>query len=125
VTILITSCVASARTTWAVPCTLVLVGKNTWGRKYVDWEISATLQKNHGLIGVSLRSAPLTSEGKITVPDRLHDNIQSGYALWAAWAQVVASTQALNTLIEAAINRDKALINDSRPQRQANAPTWI
>jgi hypothetical protein len=70
-------------------CTLVLVGKNTWGRKYVDWEISATLQKDHGLIGVSLPSAPLTSEGKITVPDRLQDNIQSGYALWATWERWV------------------------------------
>src|SRR5215472_9931045 len=33
-------------------CTIVLVGRDTWGRKYVDWEIDATLQKEHGLIGV-------------------------------------------------------------------------
>jgi hypothetical protein len=35
-------------------CTIVLVGLDTWGRKYVDWEIDATLQKAHGLIGIQL-----------------------------------------------------------------------
>src|SRR5689334_858513 len=29
-------------------CTIVLVGKQTCGRKYVDWEIKATLDKEHG-----------------------------------------------------------------------------
>src|SRR5207253_16569 len=40
-------------------CTLVLVGRDTWGRKYVDWEIDATLQKEHGLIGLQLPTLPL------------------------------------------------------------------
>jgi hypothetical protein len=35
-------------------CTIVLCGPQTWKRKYVDWEIKATLDKNHGLIGVEL-----------------------------------------------------------------------
>src|SRR5215472_6130945 len=35
-------------------CTVLLVGRDTWGRKYVDWEIDATLDKRHGLIGVQL-----------------------------------------------------------------------
>src|SRR4051812_21993517 len=39
-------------------CTIVLVGKDAWGRKYVDWEIKATLEKEHGLIGVRLPTAP-------------------------------------------------------------------
>src|SRR5688572_907132 len=41
-------------------CTVVLVGKETWGRKYVDWEIETTLEMEHGLIGVRLPTAPLT-----------------------------------------------------------------
>ncbi len=40
-------------------CTIVLVGKDTWGRKYVDWEIKATLEKEHGLIGVVLPTVPI------------------------------------------------------------------
>ena len=41
-------------------CTIVLVGKDTWGRKYVDWEIKATLEKEHGLIGVVLPTVPIS-----------------------------------------------------------------
>jgi hypothetical protein len=43
-------------------CTIVLVGKETWGRKYVDWEIEATLDKDHGVIGVQLPSTPISTE---------------------------------------------------------------
>lgn len=43
--------------------TIVLIGKETWKRKYVDWEISASIrntQKNprSGLIGILLPSRP-------------------------------------------------------------------
>jgi hypothetical protein len=40
-------------------CTVVLVGRDTWRRKYVDWEIDATLQKEHGLIGIQLPTLPI------------------------------------------------------------------
>lgn len=40
-------------------CTIVLVGKETYARKYVDWEIKATLDKQHGLIGVQLPTLPV------------------------------------------------------------------
>jgi hypothetical protein len=65
-------------------CTMVLVGRNTWGRKYVDWEIDATLDRQHGLIGVRLPSSYL-------YPARLHDNIQSGFAFCLEWAQLAAN----------------------------------
>src|SRR5262249_16683870 len=39
--------------------TIVLVGRDTWGRKFVDWEIDATLEKQHGLIGVMLPAISL------------------------------------------------------------------
>ena len=35
-------------------CTVVLCGADTPNRKFVDWEIKATLDKEHGLIGVNL-----------------------------------------------------------------------
>jgi len=35
-------------------CTIVLCGAQTHLRKYVHWEIKATLDKEHGLIGVNL-----------------------------------------------------------------------
>ena len=66
-------------------CTIVLVGQHTWGRKYVDWEIDATLEKQHGLIGIQLPSLPLNQDRTVTVPERLRQNIQSTYAPWVTW----------------------------------------
>jgi hypothetical protein len=103
-------------------CTVVLVGAQTWGRKYVDWEIKATLDKQHGLIGVHLPSAPRAPDGtKIIVPDRLHDNIQSGFAPFVSWAQITKSVQDLRTHIAAAVIREKRLINNVRDLRVRNA----
>jgi hypothetical protein len=102
-------------------CTIVLVGKDTWGRKYVDWEIKATLDKEHGLIGVRLPTAPTTPQNTVIVPDRLHDNVQSGYALWVTWQQMSASAQTCTQYIEQANARDKKLIVNTRARRLRNS----
>lgn len=102
-------------------CTIVLVGKDTWGRKYVDWEIKATLDKEHGLIGVRLPTAPVSAENKVTVPGRLYDNIVKGYALWKTWEEITKGTLACAQLIEQANARDRKLINNSRERRSKNA----
>jgi hypothetical protein len=101
-------------------CTIVLVGKDTWGRKYVDWEILATLEKEHGLIGVRLPTAPTTPQNTVTVPDRLYDNIKSGYALWLTWQEITAGAQACTQFIEQANARDKKLIINTRDRRLRN-----
>ena len=91
-------------------CTVVLVGSETPLRKYVDWEIMATLDNQHGLIGVQLPSAPVNANNTVTVPARLNDNINSGYALWLTWAQITGSAQQFTAYIEQANARDKSLI---------------
>lgn len=101
-------------------CSIVLVGKDTHARKYVDWEIKATLDKEHGLIGVRLPTAPVTPQNTITVPSRLHDNIQAGYALWVSWAEITESPQACQHYIEAANAREKRLIDNTRARRLRN-----
>jgi hypothetical protein len=98
-----------------------LVGRDTWGRKYVDWEIDATLAKEHGLIGVQLPSAPITPNRTVFVPHRLYDNIQSGYAVWLSWAQLTTSTTELTRFIEIANAKPKYLINNSGARRYRNA----
>ena len=40
-------------------CAIVLCGAQTPWRKFVDWESKATLDKNHGLIGINLPSNPI------------------------------------------------------------------
>ena len=101
-------------------CTLVLVGANTWARKYVDWEIYASLEKEHGLIGVNLPTAPVSQGGKIVVPPRLHDNIESGYASWLNWEAIMAGPEQLSSFIAEAKNRSKQLIRNGRDQRSYN-----
>lgn len=101
-------------------CTIVLVGRDTHARKYVDWEIKATLDAQHSLIAVQLPSLPVNAQGRVSVPERLLDNINSGYALWLSWAQITASAQACQHYLEAANARDKRLIDNRRARRLRN-----
>lgn len=98
-------------------CTIVLCGTQTYERKYVDWEIKATLDKQHGLIGVWLPTLPLLGNGT-QKPDRLQDNLDSGYAKWLQWGNLTPET--LRLIIEAAVSERKGLIRNDRPMRQRN-----
>lgn len=100
-------------------CTIVLCGAQTPWRKFVDWEIKATLDKSHGLIGVNLPTNP-NQQGKYIVPSRLHDNIVSGYALWIQWSDLNAGPQYLASKIEEANARSSALIDNSSALRSRN-----
>ena len=61
--------------------TLLFVGKNTWSRKFVDWELAASLHQGPvaGLPNgvVAILSKELT---KAILPDRFVDNWEPGYA---------------------------------------------
>jgi len=101
--------------------TIVLCGAETWKRRFVDWEIYSTLHHEHALLGIALPTAPKTWDGKITVPDRLHDNIVSGYAHWISWT---TDGVELQKAIEVAITRSSQtrLINNSREKMQRSSP---
>jgi|TARA_B110000967_G_scaffold202236_1_gene240743 hypothetical protein len=101
-------------------CTIVLCGPQTPWRKFVDWEIKATLDKQHGLIGVNLPTNPRNANNNYTVPDRLHDNIQSGFAVWVDWATFTQSQQSVQQHIELANSKSALLSNNSRALRQRN-----
>lgn len=102
---------------------VVLVGKNTYGRKHVDWEISAGLNKKvggySGLLGLCLPNHSDYGKDKYQsdiVPPRLVDNLQSGYAKFTDWTENEAS---IKNRIEDAFNvridkTDK--IDNSKPQ---------
>lgn len=106
-------------------CTIVLCGRETPWRKYVDWEIKATLDKGHGLIGVCLPSNIPGPNGKVTVPDRLHDNIQSGFAVWTTWAEFTASIASAKSIIEQAIaKRASAIVNNREMMSRNGTPPW-
>ena len=64
--------------------TVVLIGPRTWQRKYVDWEINATLRDTKmnprcGLLGILLPSHPNYGEAQYCprlIPPRLADNLK-------------------------------------------------
>ncbi len=102
-------------------CTIVLCGPGTRWRKYVDWEIKASLDAEHGLLGVHLPNNPADYTGGVSKPDRLQDNLISGYAVWVQWQQITTSIM-LKSNIEAAVGRPTRLIDNSRPLRGRNGP---
>ena len=106
---------------------LVLVGPKTVCRKHVDWEISAALNKKvggySGLLGICLPEHPAYQKQNYTestVPDRLVDNLKSGYAKLYDWTNSEASVTAwIEDAFQARISR-KDQINNSRPQYVRN-----
>lgn len=99
-------------------CTIVLIGAQSHQRKYLDWEIKATLDKCHGLIGIVLPTHTKNPAGEIVVPDRFLDNCKSGYAASTHWNGL--TVQGLTQLIDTAIAKPSWQIDNSRPMRQRN-----
>jgi hypothetical protein len=105
--------------------TIALVGKCTWARRYVDWEVYSTLRddKNNrrsGLMAITLPSAADYSGKKL--PLRVDDNVD-GDKKYARWWKYPSSVSSLQTLIEEAFvaRTDKAsLIVNSRERKINN-----
>jgi len=103
---------------------VVLVGPNTGGRKYVDWEISVALSKKvggySGLLGISLPDREFWYD---EIPPRLADNVKRGYAKIYTWDSACVSESRIKSIIEEAFqNRiDKVdRINNSREHFKYN-----
>ncbi|WP_196590538.1 TIR domain-containing protein [Pectinatus frisingensis] len=98
--------------------TIVLIGSETANRKWVDWEIYASLRpygdrSRNGLLGIYLPTAEDT-------PARLQDNIDSGYAVTMKWENI--SWQLESKIDDAYDNRNKsALVENSRKRRERNS----
>ncbi|MEQ1730501.1 MAG: TIR domain-containing protein, partial [Vicinamibacterales bacterium] len=85
--------------------TVVLIGRLTWQRKHVDWEISSTIRNTQlnprgGLLGIVLPSYYEAyyagKAGKYdshTIPPRLHDNVVAGYAKIYSWSEDAGEVQ--------------------------------
>jgi hypothetical protein len=107
--------------------TIVMVGRNTWGRKFVDWEIAASLRNTasynrNGLMVISLPS--VTGLVACPLPDRISDNLtgDNGYARWWTYP---TTTSALATCIDLAYQYRTTrghLVDNTRALRSQNAP---
>ena len=73
--------------------TVVLIGSQTWQRRHVDWEIASSIRNTQynprsGLMGIVLPTYPRldpTKYNKYTIPPRLSDNIECGFASIHNW----------------------------------------
>lgn len=106
--------------------TIVLVGKCTWARKFVDWEVYSSLRndsvnKRNGLLAITLPSAA-DYVGK-QLPARVADNVDDskGYARW--WKYPTSSSQVRNYIEEAfqARTGKASLADNSRARRTYNS----
>ncbi|PKO83951.1 MAG: hypothetical protein CVU17_04990 [Betaproteobacteria bacterium HGW-Betaproteobacteria-11] len=81
--------------------TIVLIGAQTWQRKHIDWEIGSSIRDTKanprsGLLGILLPSYPRTDPSKYnprTIPPRLYDNIQGGFATIYNWSENASTVQ--------------------------------
>jgi hypothetical protein len=101
-------------------CTILLVGPTSYQRKYLDWEVKATLEKEHGLIGIHLPNLAPRWDGLFNVPQRFADNIRSGYAPWIHWNAFMAEPHALPKVIEFACSRPKDRIVNPKDIKKQN-----
>jgi hypothetical protein len=94
-------------------CTVVLIGKCTWARRYIDWEIAATLRNNvndprGGLIGVQLPNAE--ANGWKSLPPRLAINLVAAAGNASGYARVYSSAPSDGSIAgwveEAIVRRD-------------------
>ena len=106
--------------------TIVMVGKCTWARKFVDWEVAASLRNTatttrSGLLAITLPSA--TGYYVKKLPERVRDNVdgENGYARW--W-KYPSSASSLASMIETAYEYRSTrghLVNNSRVLRSSNS----
>lgn len=108
---------------------IVLIGEETWQRKYVDWEIYSGLRdtKNNprcGLLGIFLPTHPdHGAEGftPSTIPPRLYDNNFNRDQRYADLYDWTEDPQAMSKWIHQAFEkRDKINPDNSRPMFKQN-----
>ena len=101
--------------------TVVLIGSETWKRKHVDWEIGSSIRQTQynprsGLLGIILPTYPRRDQTKYdnyTIPPRLWDNINCGFAPIINWSEDASFIQA--QIHEAFDRRNRVNPNNSYP----------
>lgn len=106
---------------------IILLGPNTKHRKHIDWEISGALnikvgERYSSVLGLLLPSHPDFGTGYHTytnLPERLSDNLKSGYAIIRDWTD---DRIVMQECIELAFNKrsDTSKIKNSLPQMKKN-----
>ena len=109
--------------------TIVMVGKCTWARKYVDWEVYSSLRndKNNRRNGLMAIELPSRGDGKL--PPRVSDNFKKdsndnnvGYARYWVYPGSDATLRGwVEDAFEARTNRSH-LIDNTHARKTNNSP---
>lgn len=105
--------------------TVVLVGKCTWARKFVDWEVAASLRNTStasrsGLLAITLPSVADYCHKQL--PARVADNMdgEDGYARWWKYPTSASSlADCIETAHDARSTRAR-LVDNTRELRSHN-----
>ncbi len=111
--------------------TVVLIGKRTWQRMYVDWEIQASLRhtdfsSRSGLLGILLPSYPGYARNEYnlrTIPPRLADNLVSDKSDLPAYANIIKwsdDIESVKGFIHKSYENRRLTPNNSRPMLTGN-----
>lgn len=107
--------------------TILLLGKCTWSRKFIDWELSSSLRNDTNNKRSGLLVYPLPSmNNTATLPDRVKDNWVKGdaAAAYARYLSYPSSKSVLRSNIDSAFSDRTAkasLVNNSRALKKANS----
>ncbi|MCB9989745.1 MAG: TIR domain-containing protein, partial [Rhodospirillales bacterium] len=90
--------------------TIVMLGKCTWARRYVDWEIQSSLRQGDSVApnGLFALKLPSFTYGNQYFPDRLTKNLRQSHLqedCYARWINYPSTTDQLVNAIEAAYQR--------------------
>ena len=78
--------------------TIVLLGKCTWARRYVDWEIQSSLRSGETVTPNGLLGIKLTSYSSNGYPDRLNKNLKENNQQEDCYARVIDYPKRKDTL---------------------------
>lgn len=106
--------------------TIVLVGRCTWSRKFVDWEVQASLRQPaggqpNGLLAIVLDPSHRANPAP-NLPARVQANVASGYASYHWYP---SSATELSNWVDAAYlarSNDAALIKN--PRGRQGSDSW-
>jgi hypothetical protein len=98
--------------------TIVMLGRCTWARRYVDWELQSSLRNGatitaNGLLGIKL---PSYSNISGSYPDRLNLNLKQNDTQSDCYARVLSYPNSSQVLIDAI---------ESAYQRRSTHTKWI
>jgi len=91
--------------------TIVLIGKCTWARRFVDWEVQASLRNPsdgypNGVVAIQLW------DSYNTLPDRVNSNVDSEYSKFYKYPKSSTSLEnMINEAFDARFDKQDLIVN--------------